>query len=47
MTWGIGMFLIAAMIPAVFDSEYRKGFLKGIVGAAAACTFLGIFVCLI
>ena len=44
MEWGIGMFLIAAVTPAFFDKEYRKGFLKGALYGAAACTFLGIFV---
>lgn len=47
MTWGIGMFLIAAVLPAFFDRGYRQGLAKGVLYSAAACTFLGIFVELI
>ena len=44
MIWGISMFLIAAIIPAFFNKEYRQGLVKGALWGAAACTFLGIFV---
>ena len=47
MAWGIGMFLIVAITPAFFDSDYRRGLGKGALWGAAACTFLGIFIGLI
>lgn len=40
MEWGIGMFCAAAAIPALFNKEYRKGFIKGIALAALACFLL-------
>lgn len=47
MVWGISIFLIAAIVPAFFDKEYRQGLAKGVLWGAASCTFFGIFIGLI
>lgn len=42
MEWGIGIFCAAAAIPALFNKEYRKGFIKGVALAALACFILAV-----
>lgn len=42
MEWGIGMFLIAAAAPALFDKEYRRGFIKGASWGGLICFILAI-----
>jgi hypothetical protein len=42
MEWGIFILCAAAAIPALFDKEYRKGFIKGVALAALACFILAV-----
>lgn len=40
MEWGIGIFCAAAALPALFDKEYRRGFIKGASWAGLVCFVL-------